>query len=208
VLSISETASGVLVKTAAGDYAAAKVIVTAGPWVPGLAGGRVAGNLRVMRQVLHWFETTQPQRYHPSRCPVFIWMHGERDEDYLYGFPMVDGKDGVKVATEQYDETCDPDAMNRLVSDDESQAMYARNVAGRLKYVEPRTVHRAACMYTVSSDSGFIVDRYQDMENGLVVSACSGHGFKNSAGLGESLALKLMGEPTPGLAPFAVSRFA
>lgn len=208
VLAIEESASGATVTTTAGKYTAAKVVVTAGPWVPGLAAGAVADNLRVMRQVLYWFETTAPELYSAANCPIFIWMHGAGDEDYMYGFPMVDGKGGVKVATEQYHETCDPDAFDRDVSAAEARQMFERNVAGRLKSVLPAVTHRAACMYTVSSDSGFIVDQYRGMRNALVVSACSGHGFKNSAGLGESVALRIMGQDTPQLAPFAVSRFA
>jgi sarcosine oxidase len=207
VLAIEENASGATVTTTAGEYSAAKVVVTAGPWVPGLAIGAVADNLRVLRQVLYWFETTAPELYNPAKCPIFIWMHGAGDEDYMYGFPMVDGKNGVKVATEQYGETCDPDLFNRDVSDAEAQRMFERNVTGRLKAVLPTTAYRAACMYTSSTDSGFIVDHYRGMRHAVVVSACSGHGFKNSAGLGESIALQIVGKEAPELAPFVVSRF-
>ena len=35
-----------------------------------------------------------------------------------------------------------------------------------------------------------------------MVSACSGHGFKHSAGLGQALAERLRGLPVPELEPF------
>jgi sarcosine oxidase len=64
-------------------------------------------------------------------------------------------------------------------------------------------------MYTVTPDAGFIIDRHPAMDRVLVVSACSGHGFKHSAGVGEAVAqLALTGRSDIDLAPFALGRFA
>lgn len=214
VLGIEERGDSVEVRTNLGTYSAAKVIVTAGPWVPSMAGGEVRNHLRVMRQTLHWFETDEPALYAPERCPIFIWMHGSGDDDYIYGFPMVDGKPGVKVASEQYHTESDPDGYERVVSAQESAAMFEQHVKGRLRSVRPQTAHSAACLYTISTDSGFIVDAYREMRHVTVVSACSGHGFKNSAGLGERLALDALGisdrdgTTRADIPAFAVSRFA
>ena len=41
----------------------------------------------------------------------------------------------------------------------------------------------------------------------MVVSACSGHGFKHSAGVGEAVASTLSGAPALSLQRFALSRF-
>ncbi|WP_160167943.1 N-methyl-L-tryptophan oxidase [Caballeronia insecticola] len=206
VIDIKEQGDGVIVRTALGKYAAARVVVTAGAWIPGMAGGKMAEHLRVMRQTLHWFATTDPSLYSPARCPIFIWMHGNGDHDYMYGFPMIDGQPGVKVATEQYEAACTPDDFDRHVGADESRAMFDAHVAGRLAAVTSTTVHAAACLYTVSTDSGFVIDRYRDMKNVKVVSACSGHGFKNSAGFGERLALWAAGHDDDTLDRFQVSR--
>ncbi|TDQ89379.1 N-methyl-L-tryptophan oxidase [Paraburkholderia silvatlantica] len=207
VLYISEEGANVKVRTSLGAYSAAKVVVTAGPWLPAMTGGTMQMNLRVLRQALHWFETTRPSLYSPDVCPIFIWMHGSRDQDYMYGFPMVDGKPGVKVASEQYETECTPDDFDRVVGAEESQEMFDINVAGRLAGVTSKTVHSAACLYTVSSDSGFVVDTYRDMENVMAVSACSGHGFKNSAGLGERMARWATTREPAGLEHFRVARF-
>lgn len=206
VLSIEETGDTVTVRTSAGQYSAAKVIVSAGAWIPGLDAGAAAGHLQVMHQVLHWFEVDEPALFAPQRSPVFIWIHGSGDEEYMYGFPMIDGVAGVKVATEQFHKTTDPDALDRVVRPEEIQRMYERHVGGRLKSVQPRSVNTAVCMYTVSTDSDFIIDRLRDMQHVSIVSACSGHGFKNSAGLGESMARAALGEATPELTPFALDR--
>ncbi|NRF65779.1 N-methyl-L-tryptophan oxidase [Aquincola sp. S2] len=194
VLAIESAPGGAAVRTDRGSVAAGHVIVTAGPWLPGLVGGAYAAQLRVMRQALHWFRPAEPALYASPGCPVFIWMHGSGDGDTFYGFPMVDGFGGVKVATEQYRQTTDPDHLVREVGAEESADMHARHVAGRLRSVTPERVHAAACPYTVSPDSGFVVDRHPTLDHVTVVSACSGHGFKHSAGLGEALAQATLGE--------------
>lgn len=208
VLSVEDSGSGVRVRTHRASYAAARAVIAAGAWVPGLVGGAYQRHLRVMRQVLHWFRPTQPSLYASPRCPVFIWMHGSGDEDYFYGFPMVDGHAGVKVATEQYRETSDPDALQRDVAPDEHARMFSAHVAGRLRSLTETCVHSAACMYTVSPDAGFIVDRHPESENTTVISACSGHGFKHSAGLGEAVAQQLLDEAGgTDLGAFSLARF-
>lgn len=208
VVALSGTATGVQVTTDKARYAAARAIITAGPWVPGLVGGQFATHLRVLRQVMYWFEPAAPALYRSPGCPVFIWMHGSGDEDYLYGFPMVDGHAGVKLATEQHQLSTDPDRTERTVSAVEQQQMYRRHVAGRLQGLSERCVFAASCLYTVSTDSGFIVDRHPDVERVTVVSACSGHGFKHSAALGERLARHALMQRGDDLAPFALGRLS
>lgn len=207
VVGIRSTRGGVAVETAHATYEAAKAIVTAGPWIPGLVGGAFERRLRVMRQVLYWFEATEPSRYASPSCPVFIWMHGSGDEDYMYGFPMVDGIAGVKVATEQYRATTDPDAVDRAVGAAETQRMFDRHVSGRLAGVTARCVHSAVCLYTVSTDSGFVIDRHPGLDHVTVASACSGHGFKHSAAVGELLAMQALGRDDTALARFSIDRF-
>lgn len=209
VLAIEETPSGVTVRTDKATYSAGQVVLAAGPWTPGLVGDTYRTHLRVKRQVLFWFKPTEPALYGSPGCPIFIWMHGRGDEDYFYGFPMVDGHGGVKVASEQYLKDADPDHLQRTVSAEERASMYRTHVAGRLRSVTGDCVHAVPCMYTVSDDSGFIVDTHPTLERATVISACSGHGFKHSAGLGEAVAQRVLGATgAPDLSAFVMSRFA
>lgn len=197
----------VTVRTERRDIHAARVIVTAGAWVPAFAAQAIASRLAVRRQVLHWFRTGDPAAFAPERCPVFMWQHGPRDEDAMYGFPMCDGVDGVKVATEQLALRCDPDTVERRVGAEESQAMHARHVAGRLRGVAAQTVATATCLYTCSPDGAFLIDEHPDMPAVTLVSPCSGHGFKHSAAMGEALAQRALGQvPSVDLACFALAR--
>jgi len=61
----------------------------------------------------------------------------------------------------------------------------------------------------VTPDRGFIIDRHPDQDRVFVISACSGHGFKHSAGIGNvAAAMVTDGQSAIDLAPFSVSRFS
>ncbi len=200
-------AGGVEVATDRRVVHAGRAVLAAGPWVAGLAGRPLASLTRVYRQSLHWFAATTPEAYAPGRFPVFIWMHGTGEEDYMYGFPALPGADAVKLASERYAATVDPDLVDREVTPAESAEFFARHVAGRLPGVSSRRVRAAACLYTVTPDSGFIIDALPDNPDVLVASACSGHGFKHSAALGELLAARARGAAGPLAGPFSLGRY-
>ena len=207
VTAVRHEGDGVRVQTNLGTVSAARAVVTAGPWTGDLVPVAAGRHLRVYRQVLHWFEPVDPAAFAVGRFPVFIWMHGDGEEDYFYGFPVPDGASGVKVATEHYERDTDVDLVDREVSPREVERMYAEHVAGRLRGVSDRAIRSATCLYTVTPDSGFIVAEMPDQERVLTVSACSGHGFKHSAAIGEAVAQRLAGERTRfDLAPFGLDR--
>lgn len=198
---------GVRVVTDRGDFHAARsIVVTPGAWVTNLVPSLMSLT-RVRRQTLHWFPLSNHEAYSPDRFPVFIWHHGHNANDYFYGFPCLPGERTMKMATEQSDLDTNADDVDRLVDPVESEVFYKKHVEHRIKGalcpVRKRHVDRrhecslspvmksAACMYTVSRDSGFIVEETQP--GVIAVSACSGHGFKHSAGLGEALADKACG---------------
>ena len=142
------------------------------------------------------------------RSAGFIWQHGPAEADYLYGFPLLPGKAGVKAASERYDGHVDPDQVDRTVSAAEAQAIYSRHIAGRLRGVSNRLVRAATCLYTVTPDAGFIVDRLREDGAIIAASACSGHGFKHSPAMGERLAAMAMDADSSAEPSFALSRFA
>jgi len=64
------------------------------------------------------------------------------------------------------------------------------------------------CTYTVTPDSHFIIDEHPTLKNTLVVSACSGHGFKHSVALGEAFAQWcIRGRSELDLSAFSLKRF-
>ncbi|AWN51582.1 N-methyl-L-tryptophan oxidase [Methylobacterium sp. 17Sr1-1] len=208
VLSIAEDGDGVRVETSAGTVHAGEVVVSAGAWTAPLLAAPFDRLLGVKRQLLHWYALDDDSAYRAD-APVYIWMHGTTDTDYFYGFPPQAGEASVKVATEQYAAGTTADAADRTVRPEESAEMYRRHIAGRLAGATPRVVRAAACLYTVTPDRGFIIDRHPAQPRVLVVSACSGHGFKHSAGIGLVAAeLLTEGRSRIDVRPFALDRFA
>jgi sarcosine oxidase len=205
VLAVRRAGDGVEVETERGRIHARQAVMATGPWLPQMVDGSTRSLLRVYRQSLHWFPA-DPADYAPGNFPVFLWMHGESEEDYFYGFPSLPGSGTVKVASERYGETTSPATVSREVTAGESAEIFARHVAGRLRGIGPRALRAAACLYTVTPDSGFLADRLPNLDRVLFVSACSGHGFKHSAALGEELATRLAGEGDR-LAEFGLPRF-
>jgi sarcosine oxidase len=205
VLSITREGPALVVQTTQGRHRAPQVLVTAGAWTASLLGGNWPKRLRVQRQTLHWLRphAAQASLFAPERCPIFIWAHGASHEDAFYGVPLADSTGGVKIGTQQYDTDTAPDALDRKVAVGETTAVFDRHVQGRIPALSTERVGAAACMYTVATGARFIVERDEQLEGLSVVSACSGHGFKHSAALGEALAAQLLeGRSAVDLTPF------
>jgi monomeric sarcosine oxidase len=197
-----------LVAVGDGEVAAKKVIVCAGMWNAQLLGRPFDRLLRACRQNLFWFKLAEPSIF-PEHSPTFILSHGPTDKDLCYGFPPIPDEGSMKIATEQLDVATDPDQVLREVAPHEVEAMFQTQVAGKINGVMPELMKASVCTYTVTPDFGFIIDRHPEMDNVVVVSACSGHGFKHSAAIGEALAEQHVdGRSRVDLTPFALKRFA
>lgn len=205
----------VRVRTETASFTADRVVIAAGAWLPEFLGRQARAdwqaNFSVHRQVMHWFDTgSAAADFSPGRFPIFIWMFGDGQEDYMYGFPSSDpAQPALKVATEQYVAATTPDTIDRSVSPEETAAMYRDRVAGRFPQIGGRALKARACMYTVTPDRRFVIDALDGLPHVLIASACSGHGFKHSAGLGEAIADQVLGRAVShglDLRPFARQR--
>ena len=211
VVSVRETDGGVEVGVETGGEAgrrtlrADRAVVAAGAWTGPLLGAPFDALLVVRRQVLHWFATEPARHDELVGMPAFIRLHGD---DAFYGFPPVAGERAVKVATEQYASATTADALDRRVTPDEAAAMHADHVAPYLAGVAATPAREGvACTYTVTPSHRFVIDEHPRMPRVTVVSACSGHGFKHSAGIGRAVAERVAGEaPFADLAPFSLAR--
>jgi sarcosine oxidase len=196
--------AGVRVITEHRSYRARRLILAAGAWMPDLLGAPFAPIFRITRQVLNWFAVAEnPALFAPERCPVFIWQLPEGMR-MLYGFPALDGPfGGVKIASEQDGVTTTAEGARRDVAPGESEEFYRDYVSPNLRFLSARCLKARSCLYTQTADFGFIVDTHPSCPQILIVSACSGHGFKHSAALGEALCRWGM----QGLLPESFGRF-
>lgn len=197
-------AEGVILECANNTYCARTLIVAAGPWLPGLLESGPASAFRVFRQTTFWYPASDDS-FGVEQFPVFIWELSGRSQP-LYGFPDIDGA-GVKIATEQFETATHPANVDRNVSPAECGSMHQSYVAPFLPALGARCTRASACLYTVTSDFNFVIDRHPDDERVILASCCSGHGFKHSAALGEALAeITLEGKSRLDLAPFRRTR--
>ncbi|WP_194774999.1 N-methyl-L-tryptophan oxidase [Pararhodonellum marinum] len=192
---------GVQIKTSVGDFEAGRVLLSAGAWLKDFLTPERRSHFKVSRQMLHWLPIKEGA-YQLGKCPVFMWGYGPRAEDFIYGFPSLDGS-SIKVATESFVESRHPDTLLREITIDDQKAFVKEKLAERLNFLKPGVERSQVCLYTLTDDANFVVDQLEDFPEVIMASACSGHGFKHSAGLGEALAKKLLDQsPDIDLAPF------
>jgi len=171
------------------EVLAKQVVLTAGGWLKDFLPISSRKRLKICRQVLYWLAVeegfTDWQRY-----PVWMWGYGAAPEDFIYGFPSLDGKT-IKMASESFVEVDHPDQLNREVTAEEQEIFWNNKVEGKLVGLKKQFLKTSVCFYTVTEDSQFLIEAMAGDKNFLWVSACSGHGFKHSAALGEYLVQRL-----------------
>jgi sarcosine oxidase len=164
--------------------------------------------VRGYRQVLYWFDVKGDiQRYTPDHFPVFLWESPTHHD--TYGFPAIDGpRGGLKIAFEDYQVNTTPEKVDRTISKEETQRMYDVYIKDYFPELSSTCLRAISCLYTVTPDNQFVIDKHPQYSNVIIASPCSGHGFKHSAAIGETLAeLALEGKSTLDISQFGLSRF-
>ncbi len=207
VLGYEATDNRVTVRTDKAIYTADKLILSAGAWMLDLIPEEQRQGLEVYRQVIYWFAVEDIEAFTEENFPFLIWI-GDTLEDFFSAFPTPrDGIQGVKVLTEQYHTTTHPSEVNRLVTSEEVDYFYRTLTQPRLKGVTDKLVHADVCMYTVTPDEHFVIDFHPESERVIIASPCSGHGFKHSSAIGETLAeLAVDGKTTFDISTFNIAR--
>ncbi len=188
---------GVRVRTDKGEYTADRLIVSAGAWA-GRALSDLGLPLTVLRKTLWWFTANDPAAFAPDRFPVFIADEGEVS---IYGFPVIDAN-GLKAAEHTGGEPFDPEHPDRTTRPNEG-ALVQETVARLFPGVGAQVTQSAVCLYTLTPDEHFVMDRHPEHANVVIAAGFSGHGFKFAPAAGEhlvSLALDPANRPIPILA--------
>ncbi|MCY4075203.1 MAG: N-methyl-L-tryptophan oxidase [Acidobacteria bacterium] len=170
---------------AAGErYDARKLVITAGPWV-----GALVPDLRPVcrpeRQVMLWTEPLRADRFQPGRFPVF---NMESPSGRYYGFPD-DRGEGFKIGRYYHlrQQVTDPNRLDRECHP-EDEAVLREGVAAYFPEADGPTRRMAACLFTNTPDTDFILDRAPGLDDVFVAAGFSGHGFKFCSVVGRILA--------------------
>jgi sarcosine oxidase len=199
---IEPTASGVRIATDLGVVEAGAAIVALGPWVKALLPDLPAP-IRVTRQVMAWFEPLDPAPLSGGRLPVFLL---ESRHGIHYGFPPLLSP-LIKVAKHHHrDQSVDVDAHDRTVSADDEMLIRAA-LAEHLPAANGRLIKTKTCLYTMTPDGDFIIDRLPGAPQIMIASPCSGHGFKFAPAIGDILADLATGATAHDISRFALARF-
>lgn len=209
VVAVEPDDAGVDVTTDRGRYRADHVVLAAGPWMPDLVAPVDAAHLTVTRQVVFWFEVDDVSAFASDVVPFVMWI-GNTIDDYLAVFPIAPGMTrAVKVLGEQFAEPTDARTVDRTVTAAETARFRRRNVEPHVAGLSDRCVRADVCLYTNTPDDHFLIDTAPDSDRVTVLSACSGHGFKHSAAIGEAVAQRLTsGTSMLDLEPFSRQRLA
>ena len=166
VRSISQEGIGVKIVTDGDTIRAAKVAVTAGAWARTLLGAPFSAVLKPTRQAMHWFGIEPDYAEVWRRAPVFMWPNGDQENGFFYDFPSMDGMT-MKTADEFYGAAANPDAIDRQVSAADSDRMRRTHLVGLFSGLSNLVSRTAACIYTATPDSGFVIDWHPRMTNVL-----------------------------------------
>lgn len=205
VAGLTASDTGVQVSLADGGTIDAGVaIVCAGPWTGRLvkaAGISVPGQTSL--EQVAFFAPAAEKAQAPDPLPIII-NYGATTSPY--GLP-VPGTSQYKLGIHFGGPTIDPDDQAH-VEDAEMTRQIQRSLAEFLPGLDPAPVAVERCIYDISPDTDFIIDRI-----GNVVIGCgtSGHGFKFGPLIGEWLAELATGRGRGSESPpawFRLSRFA
>jgi sarcosine oxidase len=198
---VTSKPGGVEVVTNAGSETFDAAVIAAGPWIPALC----PLPLTVERQVMAWFQIEMDVDWlTPDRFPVFFHQTELGD---MYGFPTLDGH-SVKIARHHDGEPTNPEDVRREVSNADLEPLraFARSY---LHGVTEKVTRTAVCMYTNTPDRHFIIDLHPNSSHIVVISACSGHGFKFAPVIGDIAADLVSDGRTPrDISRFSAGRFA
>jgi monomeric sarcosine oxidase len=171
----------IVVETTSGEFTCQRLVVTAGPWAAALLGELNLG-LHVRRQAQFWFRA--PAEAAADRLPLFFY---ELPTGMFYGFPALDDR-GVKVC----DHAAGASVENPLHVDrdlDQGElAKVSRFLQAHLPAIPAELSDHRVCLYTMSPDEHFVVDRHPVDPRIVFAAGMSGHGFKFAPVLGEALA--------------------
>lgn len=182
----------VRVQTSAGVFVADRLIVAAGAWAGPLLAD-LGLHLQVRRKSLFWHATDPQHATAHDQAPCFLY---ELPHGVFYGFPRVDDR-GVKVAEHTGGEpVANPLEVNRGVEPSEAERV-AEFVADYLPYVTHQRTDHSVCLYTMSPDENFVVDRHPAHPHVAFAAGLSGHGFKFAPVLGQALADLALDGATP-----------
>ena len=198
-------ADGVVLETTRGPVQAKQLVMACGAWTPHWLQPEWTQRhpFTILRKQLHWYRPLDGGMTPEQGCPMFLM---EMAEGCFYGFPDLRAS-GMKVGEHSGGQVVeDPSQVDRQLNDTDLQRVnqfLQQRVVSPLEYRD-----YSVCLYTMSPDQHFVIDRDLEDERIVWASGFSGHGFKFASILGRLLVDWLVnGNRDPRLEFLSQTRF-
>jgi sarcosine oxidase len=179
------------------------LILSLGPWFKETMDA-LGAPLRIQRNVQAWF-SPGVSSYKAGKFPAFLLDRAGLPAP-LYGFP--DFGNGVKAAFHGFGEITTADELNREVDHARDVAPIAAAMEEWMPDATANFREAKPCMYSLTADSNFVIDRHPRHANVILCGGFSGHGFKFAPVIGEIAAdLALEGESRRQIEFLSLRRF-
>jgi sarcosine oxidase len=204
--SASIRGEGVAVQTNKQTYRARSLVLSVGPWLAELAQA-ASMPVAVTRHVMFWLKPLrQTSTFDKKVFPIFLWKPEEGP--LFYGFPRLSDESFPKIAIHSGMDKCSPSSIDRAIRPSDETAIRTA-IRDRIPALNGDVTHATTCMYTMTQDEHFILDRHPDYPQVVVAGGFSGHGFKFSSVVGEILSqLVTVGKSRMDTALFSATRFS
>ncbi|MDQ6793609.1 MAG: FAD-dependent oxidoreductase, partial [Chloroflexota bacterium] len=203
VTSLREAGGEIEVSTARRTFRAGTVVLAADAWTNELLAHfdrRLP--LTITREQVTYFACPDPAAFAPDRFPIWIWM----DEPCFYGFPAY-GEPGPKAAQDVGGAETTP-ATRTFARDEGAHARVLAFLGRHLPGALGPEIYTRTCLYTLTPDRDFVLDRLPDQPN-VIVTLGAAHGFKYASLFGRIVAELVVDGRTPSQAdiePFRIDR--
>lgn len=137
--------------------------------------------IRVQRNVQAWFAAKSGE-YAAGSFPAFLLNRAGLPAP-LYGFPNFG--DGVKVAWHGFGDLTDAEHLDRAIDHHRDIEPLAQTMEDWMPGAATKFLDAKVCMYSLTPDEHFVVDRHPKHERLILCGGFSGHGFKFAPVIGE-----------------------
>lgn len=168
------------------------VIVAAGAWTGELLPS-LQPVLTPSRQCVVYLEPPLERALAWRDMPIVVELDGTNG---FYALPPAGGY-GMKVGDHRFSRRGTP-SSDRTASPEEARSLLALASHRLVDAKRYQIAASRACYYTLTTDERFLVQALDDAGRCVAVSACSGHGFKFGALLGEAVAATVAGHLDAG----------
>lgn len=178
-------------------------VLSLGPWFKDTLDA-LGVPLRIQRNVQAWF-SARSNSYQAGSFPAFLLDRAGLPAP-LYGFP--DFGDGVKAAFHGFGQITTANELDREVNMTRDVAPIAAAMEEWMPGASAKFREAKPCMYTLTPDGNFVIDRHPNYPNVILCGGFSGHGFKFAPVIGEIAAdLALDGQSRHQIDFLSLERF-